>query len=67
MIGQVRAGFLVSICPPAVFNLVGTLFHPERCDTASLELGLLSGPPWQYAVFRCWTYRPRRLLVRAPA
>lgn len=38
-----RAGFTtrtrVSICAPAVFNLVGTVFHPEWSNTASLELG----------------------------
>lgn len=33
------AGFKVSICPPAVFNLVGTIFHTEWSDTESLELG----------------------------
>lgn len=33
------AGFKVSICPPAIFNLVGTIFHPEWSETESLELG----------------------------
>jgi hypothetical protein len=33
------AGFRVTVCPPAVFNLVGTLFHPEWSDTETLELG----------------------------
>lgn len=33
------AGYRVSVCPPAVFNLVGTVFHPEWSDTESLELG----------------------------
>jgi len=28
-----------TICPPAIFNLVGTLFHPEWSDTETLELG----------------------------
>lgn len=32
-------GYRLTICPPAVFNLVGTLFHPEWSATESLELG----------------------------
>ena len=32
-------GYRVTICPPAVFNLVGTVFHPEWSDTETLELG----------------------------
>lgn len=32
-------GYRLTICPPAVFNLVGTLFHPEWSETESLELG----------------------------
>jgi len=37
--GVLPAGFKVSICPPAVFNLVGTVFHQEWSETESLELG----------------------------
>jgi len=33
------AGYRATICPPAVFNLVGTLFHPEWSETETLELG----------------------------
>ncbi|HEY9403464.1 MAG TPA: hypothetical protein VIQ24_12440 [Pyrinomonadaceae bacterium] len=33
------AGYRVTICPPAVFNLVGTIFHPEWSETETLELG----------------------------
>lgn len=33
------AGYRVTVCPPAVFNLVGTVFHPEWSETESLELG----------------------------
>lgn len=33
------AGYRVTICPPAVFNLVGTIFHPEWSATETLELG----------------------------
>lgn len=32
-------GFRLTICPPVVFNLVGTIFHPEWSHTESLELG----------------------------
>jgi hypothetical protein len=37
--GVLPAGFKVSICPPVIFNLVGTIFHPEWSETESLELG----------------------------
>jgi hypothetical protein len=33
------AGYRLTICPPAVFNLIGTLFHPEWSETGTLELG----------------------------
>lgn len=32
-------GYRLTICPPAVFNLIGTIFHPEWSETESLELG----------------------------
>ena len=32
-------GYRFTICPPAVFNLVGTLFHREWSETEALELG----------------------------
>jgi hypothetical protein len=32
-------GYRLTVCPPGVFNLVGTLFHPEWSETESLELG----------------------------
>ena len=32
-------GYRLTICPPAVFNLVGTLFHSEWSEAESLELG----------------------------
>ncbi len=32
-------GYRVTVCPPAVFNLVGTVFHPEWSETETLELG----------------------------
>ena len=32
-------GYRITVCPPAVFNLVGTVFHPEWGETETLELG----------------------------
>jgi hypothetical protein len=32
-------GYRLTICPPAVFNLIGNIFHPEWSETESLELG----------------------------
>lgn len=32
-------GYRLTICPPAVFNLIGTIFHQEWSETESLELG----------------------------
>jgi hypothetical protein len=32
-------GYRLSICPPAVFNLVGNIFHREWSETETLELG----------------------------
>jgi hypothetical protein len=33
------AGYRATVCPPVVFNLVGTIFHPEWSETETLELG----------------------------
>ncbi|CAN5507917.1 hypothetical protein BH18ACI1_BH18ACI1_08640 [soil metagenome] len=32
-------GFRLTICPPVIFNLIGTVFHQEWSQTESLELG----------------------------
>ena len=32
-------GYRLTICPPVIFNLIGTIFHPEWSRTESLELG----------------------------
>jgi hypothetical protein len=32
-------GYRATVCPPAVFNLVGTVFHREWSETETLELG----------------------------
>jgi hypothetical protein len=31
--------YRVTVCPPAIFNLIGTIFHPEWSDTETIELG----------------------------
>jgi hypothetical protein len=33
------AGYRATVCPPAVLNLVGTVFHHEWSETETLELG----------------------------
>jgi hypothetical protein len=35
----IPAGYRVTVCPPVVFNLLGTVFHPEWSETETLELG----------------------------
>ncbi|HVF92275.1 MAG TPA: hypothetical protein VNH22_19575 [Blastocatellia bacterium] len=37
--GLMPEGFRVTVCPPAVFNLIGAVFHREWSETESLELG----------------------------
>ncbi|HEY0546928.1 MAG TPA: hypothetical protein VGC91_16235 [Pyrinomonadaceae bacterium] len=32
-------GYRVTVCPPVIFNLIGTVFHPEWSETETLELG----------------------------
>ena len=32
-------GYRLTVCPPAIFNFVGTIFHPEWSETETLELG----------------------------
>lgn len=36
--GLLPEGYRVTVCPPAVFNLIGTIFHPEWSYTESLEI-----------------------------
>ncbi len=33
------AGYRATVCPPAVFNLIGTVMHTEWSETETLELG----------------------------
>ncbi len=37
--GLMPKGYRLTACPPAVFNLVGNVFHREWSETESLELG----------------------------
>ena len=37
--GLMPTGYRLTICPPVVFNLIGTVFHPEWSETETLELG----------------------------
>lgn len=37
--GIMPAGYRVTVCPPGIFNLIGTIFHPEWSETETLELG----------------------------
>lgn len=37
--GIMPEGYRVTICPPGIFNLIGTVFHPEWSQTETLELG----------------------------
>ena len=51
--GSMPVGYRLTICPPAVFNLVGTIFHPEWSETETVELGFYRddhGNPQCYAV-----------------
>lgn len=37
--GLLPKGYRLTVCPPAIFNFIGLLFHPEWSDTETLELG----------------------------
>jgi len=41
--GLLPAPYRVTICPPVVFNLIGTVFHREWSETESLEVGFYIG------------------------
>jgi hypothetical protein len=36
---MIPEGYRLTICPPAVFNLIGNIFHREWSETETLELG----------------------------
>ena len=38
------ANYRATICPPAVFNLIGTVFHTEWSESETLELGFYRDP-----------------------
>lgn len=48
-------GYRVTLCPPVLFNLIGTLFHPEWSQTASLEVGFYWESPGSA---RCYAVGP---------
>lgn len=51
--GIMPANYRATVCPPAVFNLIGTIFHAEWSETETLELGFYrdqSGNATCYAV-----------------
>jgi hypothetical protein len=37
--GLLPKGYRLTICPPAVFNIIGAIFHTEWSETETLELG----------------------------
>jgi hypothetical protein len=37
--GVLPSGYRLTVCPPAIFNFVGNIFHPEWSATQTLELG----------------------------
>lgn len=37
--GIMPAGYRATVCPPAVFNIIGTLFHTEWSETETVEMG----------------------------
>src|SRR5918912_1662343 len=53
------AGYRATVCPPAVFNLVGTVFHPEWSDTETLELGFYRDAAGNATCFAVGSNAPR--------
>jgi len=53
--GLLPSGYRVTICPPVVFNLIGTAFHPEWSETESLEVGFYMGV---HASAQCFAVGP---------
>jgi hypothetical protein len=52
------AGYRATVCPPAVFNLVGTIFHPEWSETETLELGFYRDPAGNATCFAVGSNAP---------
>jgi hypothetical protein len=50
MRGLLPSGYRVTICPPVVFNLIGSVFHPEWSQTPSLEVGWY----WEHGSAQCY-------------
>ncbi|MCP9494962.1 MAG: hypothetical protein MSG64_10980 [Pyrinomonadaceae bacterium MAG19_C2-C3] len=49
--GHLPRGFRFDICPPLVFNLIGTVFHTEWSESESLELGFYTDEQGNAEVF----------------
>ena len=56
--GLLPVGYRATICPPAVFNLVGTIFHPEWSETETLELGFYRDEQGNAACFAVGSNAP---------
>jgi hypothetical protein len=52
-------GYRVTVCPPGIFNLVGTVFHPEWSETPSLELGFYRDERGNASCFAVGANAPR--------
>ena len=53
------ARYRVTVCPPAVFNLIGTIFHPEWSETETLELGFYRDPAGNANCYAVGSNAPR--------
>lgn len=51
-------GYRITLCPPAIFNLIGTIFHPEWSDTESLELSFYRDERGNATVFKVGANSP---------
>ena len=51
-------GYRITLCPPAIFNLIGNVFHPEWSDTESLELSFYRDDRGNATVFKVGANEP---------
>lgn len=51
-------GYRVTLCPPAIFNLIGNVFHPEWSETQSLELSFYRDERGNATVFKVGANAP---------
>jgi hypothetical protein len=57
--GLLPANYRVTVCPPVVFNLIGTIFHPEWSETETLELGFYRDAQGNATCFAVGSNAPR--------